>query len=95
MFILLGLIFGAVAGVALHFALPHTETRGPVLAPAIGATAGGAVWLVMTWLGMSESPWIWLAAVVVPIAVTWPVIVILTRTRLAHDQRERIRLKIA
>jgi hypothetical protein len=41
-----------------------------------------------------DSPWLWLSAFVVPIIVTYPVLVILTRTRTTHDARERARLKI-
>jgi hypothetical protein len=95
MLITLALIFGAVIGVVLHFALPERETRGAALAPMIAALVAGAVWLLFTWLGLAETGWIWLAAIAAPIAVTWPLIVVLSRARLAHDARERARLKLA
>ncbi len=95
MLVVLAIIFGAAEGVVVHFAASHRELRGPVLAPAIAAVLGGAVWLAMTWLGFADSGWIWLASLAVPIAVTWPVVLVLSRQRLAHDARERVRLGIA
>ena len=41
-----------------------------------------------------DSPWLWLSAFVAPVAVTYPALLILTRTRTAADDRERARLKI-
>lgn len=52
--------------------------------------------MILTWAGVGlDSPWLWLSAVVVPIVVTYPVVTILARVRIAHDARERARLKIA
>ncbi len=95
MLIGLALLFGAVIGIALHYALPGRDTRGPALAPVLAAFVGGAVWLVLTWLGLEDSGWIWLASLAAPIVVTWPVVAVLTGTRRAHDRRERERLKLA
>jgi len=95
MLIVLAFVFGAVAGMAIHYALPARDTRGPALAPILAAGIGGLVWLVMTWLGMSDTGWIWLASIAAPIVLTWPIVALITRARIAHDQRERLRLKIA
>lgn len=94
MLITLALIFGAVIGVVLHFALPDRETRGAALAPMVAALVAGAVWLLCTWLGLADTGWIWLAALAAPIIVTWPLTFGLSRARLAHDARERVRLKL-
>ena len=82
-------------GLGAHFALPHRDLRGAALVPMIGAVAGGAVWLLFTWLGLEQTGWIWLASLAAPIVVTWATAVITTRVRLAHDAREQERLKIA
>ncbi len=93
--ILLAFIIGAAIGGAAHFLVRGRSTRGVVLAPIVGAFSAGLVWMIMTWTGVGlDSPWLWLSAFVAPIVVTYPVLLILTRTRTANDDRERARLKI-
>lgn len=93
--ILLAFIIGAAIGAAAHFLVPGRSTRGVALAPIIGAFSAGLVWMILTWAGIGlDSPWLWLSAFIAPIVVTYPVLVILARTRAAHDARERTRLKI-
>jgi hypothetical protein len=95
MLIVLAFVFGAVIGLAIHFGLPDRDTRGSAFAPILAAGLGGLAWLVMTWLGQADTGWIWLVSIAVPIVITWPVMALITRTRVAHDQRERARLKLA
>jgi uncharacterized membrane protein YeaQ/YmgE (transglycosylase-associated protein family) len=93
--ILLAFIVGAVIGATAHFLVPGRGTRGVALGPILGAAAAGLVWMVLTWAGVGlDSPWLWLSAFVAPAVVTFPALVILTRTRTAHDARERAQLKI-
>ncbi|WP_194411244.1 hypothetical protein [Microbacterium cremeum] len=93
--ILLAFIIGAVIGVGIHFQLHQRLTRGVVLAPMIGAASAGLAWTILTWLGIGvDTPWPWLAALVVPIVVTYPAILLTSRVRVAHDARERERLGI-
>jgi len=94
--ILLALIVGAAIGIAAHFTVAGRDTRGSVLAPMIGAVVGGAVWMALTWAGLGiDSPWIWVASFAAPAVVVLPTLILLTRARRAHDERERARLKIA
>jgi len=93
--ILLAFIVGAVIGAALHFLVPGRSTRGVALGPIVGAAAAGLVWMILTWAGVGlDSPWLWLSAFLAPIVVTYPVLLVLHRTRTAHDARERAQLKI-
>jgi uncharacterized membrane protein YeaQ/YmgE (transglycosylase-associated protein family) len=93
--ILLAFIIGAAIGAAAHFLVRGRSTRGVALAPIVGALAAGLAWMLLTWTGVGlDSPWLWLSAFVAPIVVTYPVLLILARTRTAHDDRERARLKI-
>jgi uncharacterized membrane protein YeaQ/YmgE (transglycosylase-associated protein family) len=93
--ILLAFIIGAAIGAAAHFMVPGRNTRGVVLGPVIGAFASGLVWMILTWAGVGlDSVWLWLSAFVAPIVLTYPALVVLARTRTAHDARERTRLKI-
>ena len=71
------------------------STRGVVLGPIIGALSAGLAWTILTWAGVGiDTPWPWLAALIVPLAVTYPVLILLTRFRVAHDAGERARLRI-
>jgi len=93
--ILIAFIVGAVVGIGIHFQLHQRLTRGVVLAPMIGAVSAGAAWSILTWLGVGiDTPWPWLAALIVPIAVTYPAIILISRARAAHDLREKARLGI-
>jgi uncharacterized membrane protein YeaQ/YmgE (transglycosylase-associated protein family) len=93
--ILLGFLIGAAIGAAAHFLVRGRSTRGVALGPVLGAASAGLAWMILTWVGIGlDSPWLWLSAFVVPIVVTYPVLVLLTRTRTEHDARERARLKI-
>lgn len=93
--ILLAFIVGGAMGAAAHYLVPGRGTRGVALGPVLGAFAAGLVWMILTWAGVGlDSPWLWLSAFVAPIVVTYPVLLILARTRTARDARERTRLKI-
>jgi len=93
--ILLAFIIGAVIGIGIHFQLHQRLTRGVVVAPMIGAVSGGLAWTILTWAGVGiDTPWPWLAALVVPIVVTYPAVILLSRVRVAHDAREKERLGI-
>jgi uncharacterized membrane protein YeaQ/YmgE (transglycosylase-associated protein family) len=96
MLILLALIAGAVAGMILHFALPRRSTRGVVLAPAIGAASAGVLYTALQWAGLAEdNPWLWVVSILVPVAITYVTVSVLSRSRVAHDAHERSRLGIA
>lgn len=93
--ILLAFIVGGAMGAAAHFLVPGRGTRGVALGPVLGAFTAGLVWMILTWAGVGlDSPWLWLSTLVAPIVVTYPVLLILARTRTARDARERTRLKI-
>ncbi|HWI32129.1 MAG TPA: hypothetical protein VNT50_11605 [Microbacterium sp.] len=96
MLILLALIAGAVAGMAIHFAMPHRSDRGVVLAPAIGAATAGVLYTSLQWAGFAEdNPWLWAVSIVVPVAVAYLATLLLTRARGKRDAAERTRLGIA
>jgi hypothetical protein len=91
--IVLALLIAAAIGAGVHFLLPHRSTRGVVLAPMIAAAVGGIVWTALTWAGLGiDNPWIWLAAVIAPIVVTVPAVLLISAARVRGDARERTRL---
>ena len=93
--ILIAFVVGASIGLAVHFLASARGTRGPVLAPIIGALAAGLVWMTLTWAGIgTDSVWLWLSPFVVS-WIAWPIVAVIGRARRAHDDRERKRLRIA
>ena len=93
--IILAVIVGASIGMALHFLVADRGTRGVVVAPILGALSAGIAWAILTWAGIgTDSIWLWLSMFVAPLVVTYPVVLLLTRARVAHDAAERTRLKI-
>ncbi|WES65057.1 hypothetical protein P0L94_03035 [Microbacter sp. GSS18] len=93
--ILLAFIAGAVIGIGVHFHIGARGTRGAALAPMIGAVSAGAAWAALTWAGIGiDTPWPWLAALVVPVVVTYPAVIALARMRTARDEAARERLGI-
>ncbi len=94
--ILLALIIGAALGYGMHLLVAGRETRGSALGPVVGAVVGGIVWLVLTWLGFGlDNPWLWVAAIAAPPLVVAPLLIVLRRIRLAHDEQTRRRLRIS
>jgi uncharacterized membrane protein YeaQ/YmgE (transglycosylase-associated protein family) len=94
--ILIALIVGAVIGLAAHFQVAERTTRGIVLGPILGALSAGLAWLILTWAGVGiDTPWPWLSAVIVPGLIVYPVLLLITRSRVAGDKREQARLKIS
>ena len=94
--ILLAFLAGTAFGLIAHYALPGRDLRGVALAPVLGALVGGAVWMALTWAGLTTlDVWLWVASFAAPVVVVFPAVAILTRMRRAHDQRERVRLRIA
>lgn len=94
--ILLALIFGAAVGLGANFLVAGRESRGAALAPMLGAVVGGLVWMVATWAGWGiENPLLWIAALVAPVLVVAPTLMLVRRARIAHDAAERDRLRIA
>lgn len=94
--ILLAFIVGAAMGIAIHFLVRDRGTRGVALGPVLGALAAGAVWMILTWTGVGiDSIWLWLSAFVAPAVIVYPTLLVLARVRIAHDEREKARLKIA
>ncbi|KQS15666.1 hypothetical protein [Frigoribacterium sp. Leaf186] len=64
LFIVLG---GAILGFVLHYALPAADTRGVLLAPAVGAVVAAVVWEALTWAGWpADGGWIWVVGLVLP-----------------------------
>ena len=92
--ILLALIVGASVGVAVHFLARGRATRGVAFAPMLGALLAGLAWMILTWAGFGlDSALLWLSPLVVP-WLAWPVVALLARSRDAHDEAERRRLRI-
>ena len=95
MYILLALIGACVFGVAVHFLVPHRETRGVAVAPAIATAVAGAAYALGQWAGLKESNvWLWLIALGGAVIVAAAATLILTRVRVHGDAERRVALGI-
>ncbi|MDY0909311.1 hypothetical protein [Microbacterium sp. CFBP9034] len=93
--IILAVIVGAAVGLAVHFLVADRATRGVVIGPVVGALSAGVVWTILTWAGVgTDSVWLWLSMFAAPLVVSYPVVVLLSRSRVARDANERARLRI-
>lgn len=93
--IVLAVLAAVGAGLIAHYSLPHRDVRGVALVPAVGAVLAAAAWASLTWAGWTTAdPMLWLIGVGVPVVAVAPVAAILTRRRVAHDDRERVRLRL-
>ncbi len=93
--IVLAVLAGVGAGLIAHYSLPHRDARGVALAPAIGAVLAAVIWALLTWVGWTTAdPMLWLIGVGVPVVAVAPIAAILTQRRVAHDERERVRLRL-
>ncbi|MEZ3158229.1 hypothetical protein AB1K56_15025 [Microbacterium sp. BWR-S6Y] len=92
--ILLGLLVGAVIGLAAHVALPGRDLRGAALAPFAGAAAAAVAWTALTWTGLGDSPLVWVVAVLAPAATVFALIPLVSRARRARDDADRAHLTV-
>lgn len=67
--VLLG--YTAILALVAPFVLPKSDFYGKLVPAGIAAAAGGALWLILTWLGFAyDQAWIWLIVMLaMPIAV--------------------------
>lgn len=95
MYILLAIIAGAVIGAGVHLGVKDRAARGVLLSGAVGAASAAVLYAACTWLGLGEANvWTWVISIAGSAVLALGVTVAVTRTRLAHDARERVRLGI-
>lgn len=84
---LFAVLGGLFIALALHWALPHRDTRGVALLGAVGAAITAVVWSALTWLGWPfDGGWIWVVAIAAGPLVAIAVGLWLPRRRLQHDR---------
>lgn len=83
LFVMLG---GAILGLAARYILPRRDTYGALLVPAVGASAAGIVWAILTWSGWKfGGGWIWVAGLVAAAIISVLVALIVSRQRTGSD----------
>lgn len=79
---------GAILGLAARYFLPHRETSGALLIPAVGAMVSAIVWSALTWVGWKfDAGWIWVVSLAVAAIVAGLVSVAISRQRARGDVR--------
>lgn len=88
---LFAVIGGLFLALAMHFTLPHRDTRGAALLAAIGTAATAVVWSALTWLGWPfDGGWIWVVSLLAaPLVAAVVGLVLPPRRRRADEQRFR------
>ena len=70
--ILIIALYGLLLALVAPFVLPQSDHYGKAVPAAISLVAGSAIWLVLTWLGLSyQQAWIWFAVMLGMPAVGW------------------------
>lgn len=85
-------VIGAGIGLVLRFLLPHRQTYGLLLLPAIGAAAAAAVWVILLWAQVAAGDWgwtVWVGSFAAAIAAPLVVGLVVSSARTAADARER------
>ncbi|MET0974993.1 MAG: hypothetical protein ABWX82_04935 [Leifsonia sp.] len=83
LFVFLG---GAILGLIARYALPHRDTHGAILVPAIGAAVALIVWVSLTWLGWAwDGGWIWWVSLGAAAVVSVVSDLVIGRTRQRSD----------
>ena len=69
MLVLLG--YTAILALVAPFVLPKSDFYGKFVPAGIAAASGGALWLVLTWLGFHhDQAWIWfIVMILMPVAI--------------------------
>lgn len=90
LFVVMG---GALLGAIPRYVLPHRDTYGSALLPAMGAAVAAAVWAILTWVGWKfDGGWIWWASLGAGFlaAFALPLIVTVRRKRRDEELFERL-----
>ena len=90
---LFAVLGGLFLSLALHWAIPHRETRGAALLAAIGGAVTAVVWAALTWLGWPfDGGWIWVVSIASGPIVALVVGLLLPKRRLRADEQLFARL---
>jgi hypothetical protein len=86
--LLFAVLGGIVIAGGLRYVFPHRHSYGVLLLPALGGAVAAIVWAGLTWLGWKfDGGWIWVASLVLPAIVAALVAALLSRRRVAADER--------
>lgn len=94
------LLFATLGGVViaggLRYLFPHRQSYGVLLLPGLGGAVAAATWAVLTWAGWTfDGGWIWAASLVLAGVAAVLVAVLLSRRRVASDERMLLSLSKA
>ena len=82
-------LFGALIGLVARYALPHRDTHGALLIPAVGTVAALVAWVALTWAGLRwDQGAIWIATLAVSALVAAGTDLVVGRRRSAADARD-------
>ncbi|MFU8946420.1 hypothetical protein ACLRGF_06755 [Mycetocola zhadangensis] len=87
------MLFGIGLGTAARYLIPHRDTHGVALVPAVGGIVAGIVWLGLTWLGWAwDGGLIWVITLLASTLVAAVVALLLGRSRTTSDAQRLVAL---
>lgn len=91
---LLFVVLGAAGvGAIPRYVLPHRNTYGSALLPAVSAAVASVVWSALSWLGWQfDGGWIWWASIGAGFLVAFilPLLIAPRRIKKDHELFERL-----
>lgn len=89
------LLIGALAGLALQYALPAQNTRGVALLAGFGASAGLLVWTILDLATLGDNALVmWSSTVIAAVGVPLVAGIVLIKKRTAADEAARVAARI-
>lgn len=82
-------IYGVLLGLITPYVIGKSDKHGSLVPASIAVTAGSALWLILTWVGLSHSgAAIWLLVMLITPAITFIAIRYLRSQRVKQDEEQ-------
>ena len=82
-------IYGVLLGLITPYVIGKSDKHGALVPGSIAITTGSALWLILTWVGLSHSgAAIWLLVMLITPPVTFIAIRILRKRRTIEDEEQ-------
>ena len=86
--LLFAVLGGIVIAGGLRYFFPHRHSYGVLLLPAVRGAVAAAVWTALTWAGWPfDGGWIWVVSLILPGIAAVLVALLLSKRRVAADER--------
>ena len=92
--LLVVVFYAAILALVAPLVLPKRDQFGNLVPAGIAAVAGGALWLILTWLGFQyDEAWIWVTVMLGMPAAVWFGSIYLANSRQKQEETELAALR--